>query len=1029
VGFVLIFLCMFIFKNKKNLISLLILSGLVFSSTVFAAGEPSVTASVSNISYTSATLNIEVTDQGSSAPTTVGFEWGLTDSYGASATEAYDSHNMVYSSQFGTQGSGNGQFAADSVRGLVTDSSGNIFVVDSTLNRIQKFNSSGVYQSQFGSTGSGNGQFTLAYVIAIDSSDNLYVGDYSGKRVQKFNSSGVYQMKFGTSGSGDGQFNSITGIYVDSSGNIYVSDATNDRVQKFDSSGNFLMKFGSPGTGNGQFSDIYGIAVDDDGYIYVVDYNGYRIQKFNSSGVYVSQWGSSGTANGQFNRPTGIAIDDDGDIYISEYSGNRVQKFDSNGTYLAKFGSSGTGNGQFATAFDVDIDPSGNIYVSDQDNQRVQKFIVSPVTTYSENISGLIPNTTYHYRTYATNSNGTTYSDDAVFTTLNFTEVPNTPGSAVDLATASDTGTITNDNYTDDITPTFTGACSYNELVKIYVSDIPVIPTQECSNNTFSITLTNAINSGSQTIKYTLTNTIGESAKSPALTIYVYETSNLGSCTISGLIKPHGPNGIYDNKLYIAQYQEDNVAVIDLATNQIVDHIQSGDSDIYLNFIFRDKMYIINNNGYYNPGSVTIYDLDNTSSPLNTIELGNDTMWMQDVGTYYYIFNRHAFNPPATISVLDKNTNTLVTTITVGEAANRGTLVGNKFYVSNHHESSLSVIDVTTNTVIDTINVDPDYNAFGPSASLVVGTKLYAANWDAGDVAVVDTGTDTLITNIDIEGSVASSLSYYDGKIYVNERHGPAVTIIDTNTDTVTGSFNVIAGGYSSKVFGGKLYFVNQDSEFVSVYDPSTNQVIKHIFVGVGPHSINEYNGYLYVNNFTAGSISIIDPFTNTTISSCIIPTSNSSSGGAIPVHILQAMSDAMRTEESKKNQSTNQPVANNSGNSNKEIISPVDNQTKLSCPVFSKYIKYGERGEEVKLWQAFLNKELNKKIPLTGYMGPMTFKAVKDYQSKNFDKILKPWGLANPTGRIYQTTRFYANLGLGCPEDSLKLDNGIIIK
>src|SRR6185312_7651706 len=47
------------------------------------------------------------------------------------------------------------------------------------------------YQSQFGSAGSGNGQFNDTSGIAIDSSGNIYVADYSNNRVQKFNSAGV----------------------------------------------------------------------------------------------------------------------------------------------------------------------------------------------------------------------------------------------------------------------------------------------------------------------------------------------------------------------------------------------------------------------------------------------------------------------------------------------------------------------------------------------------------------------------------------------------------------------------------------------------------------------------------------------------------------------------------------------------------------------------------------------------------------------------------------------------------------------
>jgi hypothetical protein len=43
------------------------------------------------------------------------------------------------------------------------------------------------------------------------------------------------------------------------------------------------------------------------------------------------------------------------------------------------------------------------------------------VGIYTSNITGLLPNTTYHIRAYATNSVGTAYGSDLTFTTLNNT--------------------------------------------------------------------------------------------------------------------------------------------------------------------------------------------------------------------------------------------------------------------------------------------------------------------------------------------------------------------------------------------------------------------------------------------------------------------------------------------------------------------------------------------------------------------------------------------------------------------------------
>ncbi|PYE61986.1 NHL repeat-containing protein, partial [Aneurinibacillus soli] len=118
----------------------------------------------------------------------------------------------------------------NSPKGIAVDSSGNVYVVDTNNNRIQKFDSSGTYVTQWGSDGSGDGQFSYPQGIAVDSSGNVYVVDSNNKRIEKFDSSGTYITKWGSYGSGDGQFSYPQGIAVDSSGNVYVADTNNNRI-------------------------------------------------------------------------------------------------------------------------------------------------------------------------------------------------------------------------------------------------------------------------------------------------------------------------------------------------------------------------------------------------------------------------------------------------------------------------------------------------------------------------------------------------------------------------------------------------------------------------------------------------------------------------------------------------------------------------------------------------------------------------------------------------------------------------------
>ncbi|MFQ5940890.1 MAG: 6-bladed beta-propeller, partial [Nitrososphaerales archaeon] len=87
--------------------------------------------------------------------------------------------------------------------------------------------------AKWGSKGSGDGEFNFPSGVGIDSSDNVYVVDISNHRIQKFTNDGKFIAKWGSKGSGDGEFNFPKGIAIDPSGKIYVTDASNHRVQVF----------------------------------------------------------------------------------------------------------------------------------------------------------------------------------------------------------------------------------------------------------------------------------------------------------------------------------------------------------------------------------------------------------------------------------------------------------------------------------------------------------------------------------------------------------------------------------------------------------------------------------------------------------------------------------------------------------------------------------------------------------------------------------------------------------------------------
>ena len=126
-----------------------------------------------------------------------------------------------------------------------------VFVTDQGNFRVQVFTQDGIYSSEFGTEGTGDGQFLKPTHVAVDSKGHVYVTDWERRDVQKFVSSASgyeWALTFGgkeTVAHEQGLFYAKAdgygpnGIAVNSKDLIHVSDSGNCRVQVFDSGGVF----------------------------------------------------------------------------------------------------------------------------------------------------------------------------------------------------------------------------------------------------------------------------------------------------------------------------------------------------------------------------------------------------------------------------------------------------------------------------------------------------------------------------------------------------------------------------------------------------------------------------------------------------------------------------------------------------------------------------------------------------------------------------------------------------------------------
>ena len=204
-----------------------------------------------------------------------------------------------FAGQVGVTGSTDGTGTAarfGGIQGIAIDSSDNLYVTDTSNFKIRKITSAGVVTTFAGSgtTGTVNATGTAASFqdinrITVDSSGNLYVVESTALTIRKITSAGVVTTLAGsgTSAYVDGtgtaaSFQQIGGITVDSSGNLYVTESGGGQtIRKITPAGVVTTFAGLKDTGgedvNGtltaaRFSQPYGIAIDSSNNLYISEF-------------------------------------------------------------------------------------------------------------------------------------------------------------------------------------------------------------------------------------------------------------------------------------------------------------------------------------------------------------------------------------------------------------------------------------------------------------------------------------------------------------------------------------------------------------------------------------------------------------------------------------------------------------------------------------------------------------------------------------------------------------------------------------
>ena len=300
---------------------------------------------------------------------------------------------------------------------VAVDSAGNLYISDSGNHRIRKVDTSGTITTVAG-TGvrgySGDGgkavEARLNYPasVEVDTSGNLYITDSSNERIRKVDTSGIITTVAGNGEegySGDGgpaveaRLESPSGIAVDGAGNLYIADPSTHRIRKVDTSGTITTVAGTGSLGySGDGGPATGarlyqpgdVAVDSSGNLYISDGLNHRIRKVDTSGIITTAAGGGGGYTGdgglatgaRLNNPGGMALDSSGNLYIADSDHHRIRKVDTSGiiTTFAGAGERGySGDGgpavsaKLAWPRGVAVDGAGNLYIADAGNHRVRR--------------------------------------------------------------------------------------------------------------------------------------------------------------------------------------------------------------------------------------------------------------------------------------------------------------------------------------------------------------------------------------------------------------------------------------------------------------------------------------------------------------------------------------------------------------------------------------------------------------------------------------------------------------------------------
>ncbi len=453
-------------------------------------------------------------------------------------------------------------------------------------------------------------------------------------------------------------------------------------------------------------------------------------------------------------------------------------------------------------------------------------------------------------------------------------------------------------------------------VVNASTSEFTYTPTREqrlyateSTTDTFTISASNGVNTGTQTITVPVSALPGIPT---APVVAGTPTANPATGTVTGSLLATDPKGLTLTYAATGNPANGKVTVKPDGTytytpsNEARVAVRTGTGPA------TDAFTVTATNGTYTSSAATISVAITSAASPNTVVgkialngLPVDATISAD-GTRLYVANyNRSYGGPASISVIDTATGSVTATIGLDSDEPPGMAIspdGGRLYTVNSSGDSVLVIDTATNAqtaaVALPLGSKPTDVAVSPD-----GTRVYTAN-TGGTISVIDTGTNTVTAIIDFPKTLYSIQSYPislavspDGtRIYAATApsQSSSVSVIDTATNKITATILVRYCCGPQKVAvspdGLRVYAISSGtySGQVAVINPATNKVITIIQDLPEPNALavspDGTRVYTVTSSLPAdsGSMSVIDPSAAYNQLTTLIPVGSGSFGLAV---------------------------------------------------------------------------------------------------------------------------------------------------